>query len=88
MWCRECQQSVESLNTEDHSCDGTKELEKLATERSWQRCPVSRVGFETSSALLNPVVVQGCQTLVEKTMGCNTMTVRLIGSVEVVRYTY
>ncbi|KIO19916.1 hypothetical protein M407DRAFT_221853 [Tulasnella calospora MUT 4182] len=58
MWCRECQQSVESLSTEDHSCDGTKELDKLATQQRWQRCP-------------------GCQTLVERTMGCSTMTVRI-----------
>lgn len=42
MWCKTCYQPVESEFEEDHSCDGSKELEKLMKAQGWKNCPVSQ----------------------------------------------
>ncbi|KAG9018935.1 hypothetical protein FRB90_008128 [Tulasnella sp. 427] len=62
MWCKECHQPVESLSTQDHSCDGTRELQKLATERrTLQGCQTL---VERSA---------GCNTMTCRAPGCNTV---------------
>jgi len=40
-WCKRCSQAVESGDASNHSCDGTKEFDRLMAERKWARCPVS-----------------------------------------------
>ncbi|KAG8949816.1 hypothetical protein FRC03_000230 [Tulasnella sp. 419] len=39
MWCRECSQFVDDADGANHSCDGTKELDRLLMQKGWRRCP-------------------------------------------------
>ncbi|KAG8982681.1 hypothetical protein FRB90_006627 [Tulasnella sp. 427] len=61
MWCKKCYQPVESASESDHSCDGTKELDKLMQSEGWKKCPLLRIP-------------KGCKTPTARTYGCNHMT--------------
>jgi hypothetical protein len=37
-WCKQCQQSIDSKDQE-HSCDGTVELDYLMKQQGWKYCP-------------------------------------------------
>lgn len=41
LWCKMCMQTVASRSASDHSCDGTKELDRLMNTTGWKRCPVT-----------------------------------------------
>ncbi|KAG8949928.1 hypothetical protein FRC04_008231 [Tulasnella sp. 424] len=63
MWCKTCYQPVESEFEEDHSCDGSKELEKLMKAQGWKNCP----GCQTPTARTH-----GCNHMTCGAPGCNT----------------
>lgn len=63
MWCKKCYQTVESEEESDHSCDGSKELDKLMKVHGWKRCP----GCQTPTARTH-----GCNHMTCGAPGCNT----------------
>ncbi|KAG8895668.1 hypothetical protein FRB99_000390, partial [Tulasnella sp. 403] len=38
-WCKNCHHSVDTDCANDHSCDGTLELERLMQTNGWKKCP-------------------------------------------------
>ena len=37
-WCKQCQQTID-FGGPQHSCDGSKELDRLMKEQGWKYCP-------------------------------------------------
>ncbi|KAG8907520.1 hypothetical protein FRC01_007654, partial [Tulasnella sp. 417] len=63
MWCKKCYQPVDSELESDHSCDGSKELDKLMKSQGWKHCP----GCKTPTAR-----TVGCNHMTCGAPGCNT----------------
>ena len=75
-WCKQCQQSVDLINDPEHSCDGTSELDHLMKQQGWKYCPSEPVlpaAFYLKSQISSP---SACKTPIQKSSGCNHMTVR------------
>ncbi|KAG8937587.1 hypothetical protein FRC03_008032 [Tulasnella sp. 419] len=63
MWCRECSQFVDDANEADHSCDGTKELDRLLASQNWKRCPGCTTPVEKT---------EGCNHMTCGVRNCHT----------------
>ncbi|KAF8838973.1 hypothetical protein BDN67DRAFT_970782 [Paxillus ammoniavirescens] len=62
VWCRKCQQSIDSKGP-THSCDGASELDHLMKERGWKYCPNCKTPIQKQD---------GCDHMVCIAPGCNT----------------
>ncbi|KAF8838971.1 hypothetical protein BDN67DRAFT_970780 [Paxillus ammoniavirescens] len=69
MWCRKCQQSIDS-NGPTHSCDGASELDHLMKEQGWKYCPNCKTPIQKQD---------GCDHMVCIAPGCNTQFCYLCG---------
>ncbi|EJD48576.1 hypothetical protein AURDEDRAFT_60852 [Auricularia subglabra TFB-10046 SS5] len=62
IWCKKCNQEI-PLGPVDHSCDGTKELDRLMKQAGWKYCPGCNTPCEK---------IEGCNHMTCKSPGCNT----------------
>jgi hypothetical protein len=75
IWCKQCQQTIE-LNGPKHSCDGTSELDHLMKQQGWKHCPSMSASLRYFLYLIFLFVFAACKTPIQKTSGCNHMSVR------------
>jgi len=61
-WCKGCQQSV-LIDGPPHSCDGTKELDRLMKQRGWKYCPNCKTPVQSGG---------GCTHMTCISPACNT----------------
>ncbi|KAI0035520.1 hypothetical protein K488DRAFT_43143 [Vararia minispora EC-137] len=65
VWCRDCQQVIETDSGPQHSCDGSSELDYLMQTEGWKYCPHCRTPIQRAA---------GCYHMTASciTPGCNT----------------
>jgi len=68
-WCKHCQQTID-FGRQQHSCDGTSELDHLMKEQGWKYCPSCKTPIQK---------VSGCNHMLCMAPACNTHFCYLCG---------
>jgi hypothetical protein len=75
-WCKICHQEVNNTGPR-HSCDGSSELNHLMDSRGWKYCPSGPSLFAQKLQNIQTYFL-ACHTAIEKSSGCNHMTVGFV----------